>query len=380
MLTLSAIALLFLALWILVPAPTVWLYPLSVGAPEVSPILLALSALVFVLALRKLRTRKVAVLFSLAAIGISAMPISKLPDVTRAFDADLERVFPSSARRPMPDGARAGAFNVRDLLTGIPAGDVRVHSSLQFATPEGFPLVLDVYRPAASGLYPAIVQFHGGAWQRGSRTDNETVARYFASRGYVVFAPEYRHAPRSKWPKALEDARAAVAFVRDQGSRYEADTSRLVLMGRSAGAHLAMLAAFTSGARAVISYYGPTDLEEGWREVPNPDPLDVRSILETFLGGTPNGLPDQYRAASPVTYISAGGPPTLLVYGARDHVVLPRFGRDLHAKLKALGARSVLLEIPWAEHAFDTLPNGLSGQLALYGTERFLAAALSTGR
>ena len=69
-------------------------------------------------------------------------------------------------------------------------------------------------------------------------------------------------------------------------------------------------------------------------------------------------------------------PPTLLVYGARDHVVAPRFGRALHDRLRQAGAVSVLLELPWAEHAFDALPNGLSGQIALYYTERFLAWAL----
>jgi acetyl esterase/lipase len=69
-------------------------------------------------------------------------------------------------------------------------------------------------------------------------------------------------------------------------------------------------------------------------------------------------------------------PPTLLVYGARDHIVAPRFGHELDERLRQAGAVSVLLEIPWAEHAFDALPNGLSGQIALYYTERFLAWAL----
>jgi hypothetical protein len=60
--------------------------------------------------------------------------------------------------------------------------------------------------------------------------------------------------------------------------------------------------------------------------------------------------------------------------------VLPRFGRDLHAKLREMGARSMYLEIPWADHAFDSLPGGLSGQVSLYYTERFLAAAMPRRR
>jgi acetyl esterase/lipase len=154
----------------------------------------------------------------------------------------------------------------------------------------------------------------------------------------------------------------------------------MALVGRSAGAQLALVAAYTSGApkvSAVVSYYGPTDLVEGWRVPPRPDPLPVRPTLETYLGGTPDSTPAQYQEASPVTYVSSSVPPTLLLYGARDHIVEARFGRELHDRLRAAGAVSVLLEIPWAEHAFDVLPNGLGGQLSLYYVERFLAWAFS---
>ena len=84
-------------------------------------------------------------------------------------------------------------------------------------------------------------------------------------------------------------------------------------------------------------------------------------------------MPDRYAAASPVTYVSAKVPPTLLVYGRRDHIVEVRFARQLEARLRQVGAPVVLLEIPWAEHAFDILPDGLSAQVALFYTERFLA-------
>jgi acetyl esterase/lipase len=82
-----------------------------------------------------------------------------------------------------------------------------------------------------------------------------------------------------------------------------------------------------------------------------------------------------YRDASPITYATHPQPPTLLVYGARDHVVLPKFGAQLHERLRATGTTSVLLELPWAEHAFDAVPFGLAAQIALYHTERFLAWA-----
>jgi acetyl esterase/lipase len=140
-----------------------------------------------------------------------------------------------------------------------------------------------------------------------------------------------------------------------------------------------MIAAYEPGAppmRAVVSYCGPVDLSEGYRRPPRPDPLDIRAIEEAFLGGTPDSVPDRYRDASPISYVTRPLPPTLLIYGTRDHVVEPRFGRMLHEQLLATKTPSVLLEIPWADHAFDAVPSGVSAQVALYYTERFLAWAL----
>jgi acetyl esterase/lipase len=207
-----------------------------------------------------------------------------------------------------------------------------------------------------------------------------------------VFAIDYRHAPEWRWPSQIEDVRAALEWIRVHGGEYDADVSRLALLGRSAGAHLAMLAAYEESSRsplasaerllpvaAVVSYYGPVDLTDGYRNPPRPDPLDVRAIEEAFLGGTPDLLPDRYREASPITYVSRSLPPSLLIYGSRDHIVMSRFGAMLDGRLRAAGATSVFLEIPWAEHAFDVIPNGPSGQLSLHYTEQFLAWALTRG-
>ena len=378
MLTLTAAALLLIAIWMVVPAPVVWLLPAAVIAPEVSPILLGLSGLVLLLSLRRLSTHKLAIVLALAAGGISAQPLSTLSAVQRDFDREFTRVFPKAAPLAAAANARPAPFVTRDLFLGIPTGDVRVDRGVRFASVDGRSLVLDVYRPPAQGRYPVILQIYGGAWQWGNRTDNETFARYFASRGYVVIASEYRHAPASPWPAALEDTRAALASVLSGAGSYEGDPERVTVIGRSSGAQLALLAAYSGESRvaAVVSFYGPSDLTALWREPPSPDPVSVQSVLETFLGGTPDTLPDRYRAASPLTYVSGSAPATLLIHGVRDHVVPVAFARRLQAGLQGAGARSMLLEIPWAEHSFDMMPNGLSGQIALYYTERFLAAVL----
>src|SRR5262249_11286002 len=104
---------------------------------------------------------------------------------------------------------------------------------------------------------------------------------------------------------------------------------------------------------------------------PRPDPLRIRSNEEALIGGTPNEFPERYREASPVNCITGPLPPTLIIQGGRDHVVEARFARALDARLRATGTPSALLEVPWAEHAFDAVSGGLSSQLVLYHMERF---------
>jgi acetyl esterase/lipase len=347
------------------------LLPFGVAAPEVSPFLFVASLLAAVLAFRggKGAADRLTQAAAASATLLSILPLAQVPGVVGRFDEALA----------VPAYDRRFPLSVRDLFLGIATGDAQIVRGIEFAAPAATRLTLDVYRPVSSGPFPVLVQIYGGAWQRGTPADSGWFAQYFASRGYVVFAIDYRHAPRWQWPAQIEDVRAALGWIRAHAGEYDADVRRMALIGRSAGAHLALMAAYASGlpaVSAVVSYYGPTDLAEGWRVPPRPDPLDVRAVLEAFLGGTPDQVPARYREASPVTHVSATVPPTLLVYGTRDHIVEARFGRDLHARLQAAGAASVLLEIPWAEHAFDALPSGLSGQLSLFYTERFLDQTL----
>ena len=383
----AAVVLLFLASWIYLPAPNRLLLTLGVGAPELSP-WLALGGLVVALLTSIVGDREpgwlAALAVSVVAVVMAAVPLVRLPFVARRFDTAMAAALGGDYLRGVaPDRLarmKRSPFGVRDFVLGIDTGDVRVTRGVPFAAPGGIQLTLDVYQPPSAGHYPLVVQVYGGAWQRGAPGDDGAFARYLASRGFVVSAIDYRHAPQWQWPAQIDDVRTALAWIRQHAVEYDADPSRLALIGRSSGAHLAMLAAYDPQAppiAAAVSYYGPVDLTDGYRNPPHPDPLDVRAIEAAFLGGTPDQLPDVYRSASPLTQVSRHLPPSLLIYGSRDHIVESRFGATLDARLRAAGATSVFLEIPWAEHAFDAVPNGLSGQLSLYYTERFLTWALT---
>jgi len=179
----------------------------------------------------------------------------------------------------------------------------------------------------------------------------------------------------------LEDVEAALSYIKTHADEWFIDIDRIALMGRSADAHLASLYAYRSTTvpvRTVVNYYGQNNLLGGYYDPPFPDPLKVPAILRDFLGGTPHKLGELYRQASPINYVKPNLPPSLLVYAGRDHIVEAECRRSLYEQLRPTGKRAVMLEIPWAENAFDEVFNGVSNQLALYYTERFLAGALKS--
>src|SRR5262249_12353100 len=141
--------------------------------------------------------------------------------------------------------ARVQALSLFDLFRGIGAGTAKSTKGIVVGQPAGVPLYVDIYQPASSGTFPILVQIYGGAWQPGAPADNAAVASLLASHGWVVFAIDYRHAPRFRWPAQLDDVRAALGWIGDHAASYGGDTSRVALIGRSAGAQLAMMAAYT---------------------------------------------------------------------------------------------------------------------------------------
>ncbi|HEY9747617.1 MAG TPA: alpha/beta hydrolase, partial [Allocoleopsis sp.] len=381
-----------LSAWIVVPAPTLALMPLSVAAPELSPWLIGFNAIACLLALVGIRRKwlqRLALGLGLVGLGLSTIPLLQLPLAVQQANAQLqanlgpsyEQVSQQRDRQASqsPNGGRSQPFVLQQVFTGIPASSVRYDSNIPFAKPDGVQLSMDIYRPPQVGRYPALVVIYGGAWRAGTPAANAAFNRYMAAQGYTVFAIDYRHAPRYHFPAQLEDVRTALAFVREHAAEYEADGDRIALLGRSAGGHLAMLAAYQPDAlpiRAVVSYYGPFNLTAGYADPPEPDPIDVRAVLRAFLGGTPTEKPDLYQAASPASYVTRSLPPTLLIHGRRDHIVELKFAQGMYQRLQSVKSPAALLEIPWAEHSFDEVFQGLGSQLSLYYLERFLAWAL----
>ena len=379
---------LFLSIWIVIPAPTFFLLPLGVGAPEISPWIFVINTIAFLLRslIHKGWLSNLVLIVTLLGLTLSVLPLIQFSAANAQIVQEMETVLGKDYLNYIPQDLQAQMRSqpliIRDVFLGISQPKVRIKKDIIFASPDEVDLKINTYQPLAKGNYPALVIIYGGGWRSGNPSNDEQFSSYLANQGYSVIAIDYRHAPKYKFPAQLDDVQTALQYILDNADDLEVDKDKMAIMGRSAGGHLATLVAYQQDAipfRAVISYYGAVNLTEGYYHPPVPNPIKTKVILRDFLGGTPEEFPELYQQASPINYPRPHLPPSLLVYGDRDHVVRKKFGKQLQSKLKAYDNLVVLLAIPWAEHAFDAIFPGISNQLALYYTERFLAWSLHNG-
>jgi acetyl esterase/lipase len=234
------------------------------------------------------------------------------------------------------------------------------------------------YLPRTGQKNPVVFAIYGGAWQWGTPDNDATLNRFLAASGFAVFALDYRHAPAYEFPTPLGDVRTEIALITSQAKKYRVDTGRMAILGHSSGGQMAELIAFAPRTpfRALVSFSGAVDLTMGYEVPPSPDPIDVPGIIRTYMGGTPAQMPDRYHAASPIDNVRCGSPPTLLIYGNRDHVVDFRSALRLRDALRSCGTDVTLLELPWTEHGFEDVPFGLHASIAFAEVDAFLHRTL----
>jgi acetyl esterase/lipase len=224
-----------------------------------------------------------------------------------------------------------------------------------------------------------VIVVHGGWWQKGDRNEHLGFNAYFAARNYVVAAIDYRLAPRYRFPNAAQDVKSAIDYLKSHATEIGLDPNRIALVGRGAGGQLALQAAYAAkdpGIRGVVAAYASVDLKEAYTNPANSRLLDMRGMLEDYLGGSPENVADRYTAASPTTRLGPNAPPTLIIHGQNDPIVSAKHSELLDAELGRVGVPRLLLRLPWATHACDRNFVGPCGQITLYAVEHFLGTVM----
>jgi acetyl esterase/lipase len=306
-------------------------------------------------------------------------------------DAMREGLGPGWQRDLPPEVHRVFGQSHRGDMWGplIHAPRLRVHETrdVLFAAPGGYPLRMDIYRPRdADGPHPAVIVVHGGVWLPGDKSAYAFGLhnRWLAAQGYVVFDVQYRLAGR--WPVPLADVKCAIRWVKTNAVRYGVDPARVVILGRSVGAYLSLMAAYTANqadfpaaclenaeidesVQAVVACYPPTDLRLWMAE--------QGSAIEQLLVGLNHDVPQIVEQITPIAHVRPGLPPTMIVHGQRDRTVPLAHAEMLANHLRAVGVTTVLLQVPWGRHGIDSCPVGLTAPMILYDVDRFLAWVFS---
>jgi len=206
----------------------------------------------------------------------------------------------------------------------------------------------DVRLPKTKGSCPIVMNIHGGFWR--AKYDLAHAGHLCAAltaRGLATWNIEYRRVgdPGGGWPGTFEDIRNAYRFLPQLAKRYNADSTKALVMGHSAGGQLALcLAAHDPSAKNVISLAGVVNLQQAWELH-----LGNNAVVD-FLGGTPKEVPEHYREADPMQLSINRATTQWLIQGAADDVVPSYFSRTYAEQKKQKGEDVHYSEISTAGH------------------------------
>lgn len=228
---------------------------------------------------------------------------------------------------------------------------------------------LDIYLPnEGDGPFPVIFFMHGGGWSGGNKKDAQVLPFMGGvERGYAVISVGYRLVPFIRYPDNLFDIKATLRWVYENADTYLLDPERVALAGASAGAHLAMMAAFTEGQavfegaplsktckiRAVVNQYGPTDFlrkheqfdESGYVRINAPDCNSMDSE-DNMLGIKLSSVQNLVRFLNPIDNVHPNIPPVLIQHGQYDPVVPYQQATELYHKIiNVAGSGKAVLDL-----------------------------------
>ncbi|MFA6083708.1 alpha/beta hydrolase fold domain-containing protein [Mucilaginibacter sp.] len=353
-------------------APAYYLWLLAVIVTEFPLIFITVVAFLLVTGIWLHKYQMASNIFGILALILFCSPIVRSylvastlkQNFAAAFGAGSANIGSNNLQKPL---------NFSNFFKKIPA----IHyKTITYNTDKNAPLSLDFYPSVVGGKRPCVVVVHGGSWSSGDSKQLPELNSYLASAGYNVAAINYRMSPQYKTPAPVEDIKEVFAYLKNHTNELRIDTSNFVLLGRSAGAQIALLSAYTHpepGLKGVVDFYGPADMVWGYSVPSNPLIMDSRLVMRNYIGGTYDKMPQKYADSSPIEFVNKQTVPTLIIHGDNDVLVSPIHSLKLNEKLKQNNIKHYLLRLPWATHGFDYNINGPSGQLSTYVVERFIS-------
>ena len=250
------------------------------------------------------------------------------------------------------------------VINLFPEGTV-LHGNIAYQNDTLKKHLLDIYLPGnAIEKVPLVVFIHGGAWLSNDKYADmgymkETISEIIES-GYALASIDYRFSTQAVFPAQMRDCNAAISYLVNNADTYGFDIERMVVMGFSAGGHLASMVGLAKNNnvdafflpesnkdfhfKGVVDFYGPADLTLF------PGANDASSPEGILIGAAPLDRPDLAKAASPVSYVDENDPHFLIIHGEKDDMVSPRQSHLLSSWLTVKDVPNELVIVKDAPH------------------------------
>jgi len=215
---------------------------------------------------------------------------------------------------------------------------------------------MDIYLPANrdTNTTRLMILIHGGAWVEGDKSDFviEDIKKLLPDYAFANVNYRLSNNGQNIFPAQEDDVKSAVSFLLNKQAEYKL-SRKVILLGASAGAHLALLQGYKHAdmiaPKAIVSYFGPTDLAYLYNHPGNPL---IPSVLAGIVGATPVQNAAIYNNSSPINFVTSKSAPTLLLQGDADVLVPVNQANLLKDKLVSAGVANQLIIYRGEQHGF----------------------------
>jgi acetyl esterase/lipase len=277
---------------------------------------------------------------------------------------------------------------VTNGLAGVRGADAPTFTRTEdviYGRKYGVALTLDVIAPKDKRNGAGIIAVMSGGWFSDHQFINPASFQEYLKRGYTVFAVVHGSNPKFTIPEAIQDMKRAARFIRFNAKKYGIDPERIGVTGGSAGGHLSLILGTAeekgdpkaadpvdrvpSGVQAVACFFPPTDFlnygETGksalgkGKLVSLKAPFDFHELdpkTRKFVPVTdPMKIVEIGKEISPITHVTKGSAPTLIIHGDKDRIVPIQQAEIIVAKLKEAGVAAELTVKPGADHGWKDM-------------------------
>lgn len=251
-------------------------------------------------------------------------------------------------------------FNMKKDIT-------KDYTEVEYKNTNGVPLTLDIFnaKKEVKNGSPVIIYVHGGSWVYGDKEIPDAISPLldaFREEGYAIISTSYElMRGEENFNKQISDVKDTIRWVHKNKDEYNLNENKIGIIGASSGAHLSLMAAYSSNddfvddeelknysssIKYLIDFFGPTDLNT----------LDMNNVnwdLEQIINSVGDNKEEVLNKYSPINYVDKNEPSTLIIHSKKDSIVPYKNAERLYEELISKNNKANIITLEGATHDFS---------------------------